>query len=278
MARFTSRARAGTAIADRPCRRRARLGDQPGASAGGGQASQRCPRARHGRDRPDHRPACDGLRPAARCTGSTPGAARGKRVETLTARATVLATGGAGRASPIPQRRGGRPATALRWRGARGADLQHGFMQFHPTCLYDPEVKHVLITEAVRGEGGILKHPLTGHRFMPDYDGAPSSRRATSSPARSTMRSSATGSTMSSSTSRTASPSSWKAHFPNIYEKLIGLGIDITKEPIRHPGAASAYLRRGRGERRPRRKCNAAPGTTGIGSFVMSMPRPISFS
>ena len=44
------------------------------------------------------------------------------------------------------------------------------FMQFHPTCLYDLEVKNVLITEAVRGEGGILKHPLTGHRFMPDYD------------------------------------------------------------------------------------------------------------
>ena len=43
-------------------------------------------------------------------------------------------------------------------------------MQFHPTCLYNLDVKNFLITEAVRGEGGILKHPLTGHRYMPDYD------------------------------------------------------------------------------------------------------------
>ena len=61
---------------------------------------------------------------------------------------------------------------------------------------------------------------------------APSSRRATSWRARSTMRSSATAWITSTSTSATASPTSCGTHFPNIHEKLLGLGIDITREPI----------------------------------------------
>ena len=52
--------------------------------------------------------------------------------------------------------------------GARVSNME--MMQFHPTCLFNLEVKNFLITEAVRGEGGILKHPETGHRYMPDYD------------------------------------------------------------------------------------------------------------
>src|SRR3546814_3984384 len=57
----------------------------------------------------------------------------------------------------------------MAWRaGCRVSNME--MMQFHPTCLYNLEVKNFLITEAVRGEGGILKHPVTGHRYMPDYD------------------------------------------------------------------------------------------------------------
>ncbi len=120
----------------------------------------------------------------------------------------------------------------MAWRaGARVSNME--MMQFHPTCLYNLEVKNFLITEAVRGEGGQLKQP--GYRARascPTTTRAPSSRRATSSPAQSTTRSSASASITSISTSATCRPSSCSEHFPTIYEKLLGLGIDMTKEPI----------------------------------------------
>ena len=93
------------------------------------------------------------------------------QVETFTARATILATGGAGRVylfSTAPRGATG-DGIAMAWRaGCRVSNME--FMQFHPTCLYNLEVKNFLITEAVRGEGGQLIHPETGHRFMPDFD------------------------------------------------------------------------------------------------------------
>ena len=93
------------------------------------------------------------------------------QVETFTARATILATGGAGRVylfSTTPRGATG-DGIAMAWRaGCRISNME--FIQFHPTCLYNLEVKNFLITEAVRGEGGRLKLPDTGHRFMPDFD------------------------------------------------------------------------------------------------------------
>jgi L-aspartate oxidase len=158
---------------------------------------------------------------------------RKKRVEALTSRATVLATGGAGRAylySTAPRSATG-DGIAMAWRaGCRISNME--FMQFHPTCLYNLQVKNFLITEAVRGEGGILKHPVTGHRFMPDYD-----ERAELAPRDIVARA------IDHEIKRDGldyvyldishrEPDFVKSHFPNIYEKLLSLGIDITREPI----------------------------------------------
>jgi L-aspartate oxidase len=92
-------------------------------------------------------------------------------VELFTARATILATGGASRAwlySTNPKGSTG-DGIAMAWRaGCRVANMEMN--QFHPTCLYDHEVKNFLITEAMRGEGGRLKIPTTGRRFMKRFD------------------------------------------------------------------------------------------------------------
>ena len=156
-----------------------------------------------------------------------------EEVDTLTARATVLATGGAGRAylfSTAPRGATG-DGIAMAWRaGCRVSNME--FMQFHPTCLYNLEVKNFLITEAVRGEGGLLKHPETGHRFMPDYD-----ERAELAPRDVVARAidheiKRDGLDYVHLDISHRDPEFVKAHFPNIYEKLIGLGIDITRQPI----------------------------------------------
>ncbi len=156
-----------------------------------------------------------------------------KRVETLTARATVLATGGAGRTylySTAPRGATG-DGIAMAWRaGCRVSNME--FMQFHPTCLYNLEVKNFLITEAVRGEGGILRNPKTGERLMPRYD-----RRAELAPRSIVARA------IDSDITRDGLDFVWldisdkddafvRSHFPNIHERLLGLGIDITREPI----------------------------------------------
>jgi L-aspartate oxidase len=154
-------------------------------------------------------------------------------VELFTGRATILATGGAGRTylySTAPRGATG-DGIAMAWRaGCRVSNME--FMQFHPTCLYNLEVKNFLITEAVRGEGGMLKLPTNGHRFMPDFD-----ERAELAPRDVVARA------IDHEIKRLGldyvhldishQPAEFvKGHFPTIHAKLLGLGIDITREPI----------------------------------------------
>jgi L-aspartate oxidase len=160
-----------------------------------------------------------------------------KKVETLTGRATILASGGAGRTylySTAPRGATG-DGIAMAWRaGCRVSNME--FMQFHPTCLYNLEVKNFLITEAVRGEGGQLKLPPGvkggGTRFMPRFD-----ERAELAPRDVVARAidheiKRLGLDYVHLDISHREPEFVRAHFPNIYEKLLTLGIDITQEPI----------------------------------------------
>jgi len=147
---------------------------------------------------------------------------------------TILAAGGAGRVyqfSTAPRGATG-DGIGMAWRaGARVSNME--MMQFHPTCLYNLEVKNFLITEAVRGEGGRLFHPETGRRFMEDYD----PERMELAPRDVVARA------IDDQIKRFGldyvhldishmPPEFVMEHFPTIYEKLIGLGIDMTKGPI----------------------------------------------
>ena len=160
-----------------------------------------------------------------------------KRVEALTGRATILASGGAGRAylySTAPRGATG-DGIAMAWRaGCRVSNME--FMQFHPTCLYNLQVKNFLITEAVRGEGGQLKLPPGvkggGTRFMPRFD-----ERAELAPRDVVARAidheiKRLGLDYVHLDISHRDEDFVRAHFPNIFEKLLGLGIDITREPI----------------------------------------------
>jgi L-aspartate oxidase len=155
------------------------------------------------------------------------------RVELYTARATILATGGAGRTylfSTAPRGATG-DGIAMAWRaGARVSNME--MMQFHPTCLYNLEIKNFLITEAVRGEGGRLLIPDTGYRFMPDFD-----PRAELAPRDIVARAidheiKRLGLDYVHLDISHMGADFITHHFPTIYEKLMTLGIDMTREPI----------------------------------------------
>ncbi|MBF6600557.1 MAG: L-aspartate oxidase [Dehalococcoidia bacterium] len=167
-----------------------------------------------------------------RCTGVLAMDTRTSATERFDAAAVVLATGGCGqlfRVSTNPDVTTG-DGIALAYRaGAEVEDME--FIQFHPTALRMPGVPIFLISEAVRGEGGVLRN-AGGEGFMPRY-----SEQAELAPRDVVARSivsemAATGTDRVYLDVRHLDAGRIRARFPQIYRYCFGHGLDITREPV----------------------------------------------
>ena len=173
-----------------------------------------------------------GIEGEDRCLGAYVLNAETGQVDAMFGRVVLLATGGAGKVykyTSNPDLATG-DGVAMAWRlGATMANME--FFQFHPTCLFHPEVKNFLVTEACRGEGGILRR-LDGHAFMAEYhplkDLAP--RDVVARAIDSELKRSGDPHVLLDMTH--LPPETVEHHFPGVHGKLMSLGIDMRKQPI----------------------------------------------